>query len=49
MRQIVMITDGKPSALTLPDGRIYKNAFGLDPWWSPNARKRSTAAARPAS
>jgi Ca-activated chloride channel family protein len=31
MRQIVMITDGKPSALTLPDGRIYKNAFGLDP------------------
>ncbi len=32
MRQIVMITDGKPSALTLPDGRIYKNAFGLDPF-----------------
>ncbi len=31
MRQIVMITDGKPSALTLDDGRIYKNAFGLDP------------------
>ena len=31
MRQIVMITDGKPSALTLEDGRIYKNAFGLDP------------------
>ena len=31
MRQIVMITDGKPSALTQPDGRIYKNAFGLDP------------------
>ena len=31
MRQIVMITDGKPSALTRPDGRIYKNAFGLDP------------------
>ena len=31
MKQIVMITDGKPSALTLPDGRIYKNAFGLDP------------------
>jgi Ca-activated chloride channel homolog len=27
----VMITDGKPSALTLEDGRIYKNAFGLDP------------------
>src|SRR5579884_1974255 len=31
MRQIVMITDGKPSALTLEDGRIYRNAFGLDP------------------
>jgi Ca-activated chloride channel family protein len=31
MRQIVMITDGKPSCLTLEDGRIYKNAFGLDP------------------
>jgi Ca-activated chloride channel family protein len=31
MKQIVMITDGKPSALTMSDGRIYKNAFGLDP------------------
>ena len=31
MKQIVMITDGKPSALTLDDGRIYRNAFGLDP------------------
>ena len=31
MKQIVMITDGKPSALTLPDGRIYRNAYGLDP------------------
>jgi Ca-activated chloride channel family protein len=31
MKQIVMITDGKPSAMTLEDGRIYKNAFGLDP------------------
>ena len=31
MRQIVMITDGKPSALTLDDGRMYRNAFGLDP------------------
>ncbi|HXD22455.1 MAG TPA: VWA domain-containing protein, partial [Gemmatimonadaceae bacterium] len=29
MRQIVMITDGKPSALTMPDGRIYKNSMGL--------------------
>ena len=32
MRQIIMITDGKPSAITRPDGRIYKNAFGLDPY-----------------
>jgi Ca-activated chloride channel family protein len=31
MKQIVMITDGKPSALTMPDGRIYKSAYGLDP------------------
>ncbi|MGA2135124.1 MAG: hypothetical protein ABSH50_22795 [Bryobacteraceae bacterium] len=31
MRQIIMITDGKPSCLTLEDGRVYKNAFGLDP------------------
>jgi Ca-activated chloride channel family protein len=30
MRQIVMITDGKPSAVTLPDGRVYKNPAGLD-------------------
>jgi Ca-activated chloride channel homolog len=32
MRQIIMITDGKPSALTRPDGHIYRNAFGLDPF-----------------
>jgi Ca-activated chloride channel family protein len=31
MKQIVMITDGKPSALTLPDGRVYINSAGLDP------------------
>ena len=30
MRQIVMITDGKPSAITLPDGRVYKNPMALD-------------------
>jgi Ca-activated chloride channel family protein len=30
MRQIVMITDGKPSALTMPNGRIYRNSMGLD-------------------
>jgi Ca-activated chloride channel family protein len=32
MRQIIMITDGKPSAITEPDGSIYRNAFGLDPY-----------------
>jgi Ca-activated chloride channel homolog len=31
MKQIIMITDGKPSCLTLEDGRVYRNAFGLDP------------------
>ena len=31
MKQIVMITDGKPSALTMPGGQIYRNAYGLDP------------------
>ena len=31
MKQVVMITDGKPSAITLPNGRVYKNAYGLDP------------------
>jgi len=32
MRQIIMITDGKPSAITEVDGSIYRNAFGLDPY-----------------
>jgi Ca-activated chloride channel family protein len=31
MKQIIMITDGKPSALTLPNGKIYVNSGGLDP------------------
>jgi len=31
MRQIIMITDGKPSAMTQPDGRVYVNSMGLDP------------------
>ncbi|HEY3741746.1 MAG TPA: hypothetical protein VGL53_17965 [Bryobacteraceae bacterium] len=31
MKQIIMITDGKPSVITLEDGRAYRNAFGLDP------------------
>ena len=29
-RQIFMLTDGKPSCLTEPDGQLYKNPFGLD-------------------
>ena len=29
-KQIVLITDGKPSALTEPDGQVYKNPMGLD-------------------
>ncbi len=29
-RQIFMLTDGKPSALTEEGGLIYKNSFGLD-------------------
>jgi Ca-activated chloride channel family protein len=32
MRQIIMITDGKPSAVTLPDGQVYLNSGGLDPF-----------------
>jgi len=31
MKQIIMITDGKPSALTMPNGRVYVNSAGLDP------------------
>ena len=31
MRQVIMITDGKPSAITLPSGQVYKNPAGLDP------------------
>ena len=26
-----MVTDGKPSAITMPNGKLYKNSFGLDP------------------
>jgi uncharacterized protein with von Willebrand factor type A (vWA) domain len=29
-RQIIMLTDGKPSALTERNGEVYKNPFGLD-------------------
>jgi len=30
-KQIFMVTDGKPSAMFEPSGRLYKNSFGLDP------------------
>jgi Ca-activated chloride channel homolog len=30
MQQIIMITDGKPSAVTMPGGKVYKNSGGLD-------------------
>ena len=30
-KQILMITDGKPSCLRLSDGSYYKNSVGLDP------------------
>ncbi len=30
-KQIIMITDGKPSIIKLNDGSYYKNPFGLDP------------------
>jgi Ca-activated chloride channel family protein len=30
-RQIFMVTDGKPSAISESNGRLYKNSFGLDP------------------
>ncbi len=30
-KQIIMITDGKPSMIKLSNGDYYKNSFGLDP------------------
>jgi uncharacterized protein with von Willebrand factor type A (vWA) domain len=30
-KQVFMVTDGKPSAIFEPTGRLYKNSFGLDP------------------
>jgi Ca-activated chloride channel homolog len=30
MQQIIMITDGKPSAVTMSDGQIYTNSGGMD-------------------
>ncbi|HKI95559.1 MAG TPA: VWA domain-containing protein [Gemmatimonadales bacterium] len=48
MRQIIMITDGKPSALTLPDGRIYVNSMGLDPHILQETYREVTACRRSA-
>jgi Ca-activated chloride channel family protein len=31
MKQIVMVTDGKPTACFLPNRRLYKNSMGGDP------------------
>lgn len=44
MKQIIMITDGKPSALTLPSGQVYKNAWGLDPVILAETLKEATLA-----
>ncbi len=30
LKEAILITDGKPSAMTLADGSVYKNAWGLD-------------------
>jgi Ca-activated chloride channel homolog len=30
-KQIFMVTDGKPSMITRPDGQVYRNPMGLDP------------------
>lgn len=44
MRQIILITDGKPSAITLPSGEVYKNAWGLDPLILAETLKEATLA-----
>jgi Ca-activated chloride channel family protein len=46
MKQIILITDGKPSAITLPSGEIYKNAWGLDPLILAETLKEATLARR---
>ncbi|HHO58001.1 MAG TPA: VWA domain-containing protein [Oceanithermus profundus] len=30
-RRVVLVTDGRPTAVLRPDGRVYKNAWGRDP------------------
>jgi uncharacterized protein with von Willebrand factor type A (vWA) domain len=30
-KQIFMVTDGKPSMITRPNGQVYRNPMGLDP------------------
>lgn len=46
MKQIITITDGKPSALMLPSGQIYKSAWGLDPLIMAETLKQATATRR---
>ncbi|WP_337845482.1 VWA domain-containing protein [Thermus sp.] len=46
MKQIILITDGKPSAITLPSGEVYKNAWGLDPLILAETLKEATLARR---
>ncbi|MBI4481499.1 MAG: VWA domain-containing protein [Acidobacteria bacterium] len=31
-RQVIMITDGKPSAITTDQGQVYRDAWGLNPF-----------------
>jgi len=49
MRQIIMITDGKPSAVTLPDGRIYPTRRGSTRMCCARRSRKSPPAAAPAS
>jgi len=49
MRQIVMITDGKPSALTRPDGQIYKKPSASTRTSSPKRSRKCRRASAPVS
>lgn len=45
-RHIMMITDGKPTAITLPGGRTYRNAYGQDPLVLQETMREVTACRR---
>lgn len=45
-RQIIMVTDGKPTAITLPGGRIYRNAYGQDALVLSETLREATACRR---